>query len=395
MSKVNFKKKIIAEIVNVTLTSEMDMNTFSAVGDINNDGLVDVVIGGRNGKMVWLENRGENEEWDIHLIDKDLVGIECGGTVYDITGNGYPDVVVGSDVRRDEIFWWENPANEKGKWKKRLIAKTGNNQFHDIVFADVTNDGAMSIVFTNQQNGGTHLYRIPIPEDPTMSPWPGIEKIASKIAESIEPWQWNKEGLQPEEGLAIGDIDGDGKNEIVCGTHWFKYGGGKWYRHKYAKDYISTKVFIADVDGDGKNEIILSEGDACIYNKPQGGKLAWFKPSNEITGMWQEHLIDENLLDPHSLKAGDICGNSKVDIFVGEIGVADENRDYKGRKPCIFIYENDGKGNFIKHIVDEGTGIHDGFLVDLNNNGKLDIVGKPLHGKERWKVVAWYNKGAK
>ena len=79
--------------------------------------------------------------------------------------------------------------------------------------------------------------------------------------------------ILPEEGLAIADIDGDGRNEILAGTHWYKFADGRWEQHKYADDYITTLVAVGDIDGDGKPEIVLSEGDACIYGYPQGGKL--------------------------------------------------------------------------------------------------------------------------
>lgn len=29
------------------------------------------------------------------------------------------------------------------------------------------------------------------------------------------------------------------------------------------------------------------------------------------------------------------------------------------------------------------------------NRGVLDIVGKPLHGPEKWKLHTWYNDGVK
>ncbi len=42
------------------------------------------------------------------------------------------------------------------------------------------------------------------------------------------------------------------------------------------------------------------------------------------------------------------------------------------------IYENDGRGIFTRHIIDEGTGTHEAILVDLRQTGHLDILGKPL-----------------
>ncbi|MCX9079593.1 MAG: VCBS repeat-containing protein [Candidatus Methanoperedens sp.] len=382
MSELFYKKEVIGELINNTPPGEM--NLFCDVGDINKDGLLDVVVCARNGKLVWFENKGEGKTWKCHYIDE-VEAMERSGAVIDLTGNGYPDIIVGSDWRLDEIYWWENPGVSGGKWEKRLIVKTQNTKFHDIIIGDITGDGTRSLVFSNQHETTT-VYRIPLPEDPTVAPWPGLEIITDG---KIEKNPYIESGVQPEEGLAIGDIDGDGKNELVIGTHWCKYTGVKgneWEVHKFASDYITTKVAIGDIDGDGRNEIILSEGDPCIFNKKQGGKAGWFKVKDDIKELWEEHQIDENLLDPHSLQVGDLCGNGKCDILVGEVGVGGDKHQFVNRLPRIMIFENDGSGNFKKHIIDEGTGIHDAVLADIRSRGVLDIVGKPLVGPEMWNI---------
>lgn len=392
MSKLVFVKKVVGTVENPTPPGAM--NTFSTVGDINKDGKIDIVIGGRNGRMVWLENQGEGKPFAEHLIDE-ADRMECGGSTVDLTGNGLLDVINGGDSRSEEIYWWENPGKLGAKWTRRVIANTSNTQFHDTLVGDVMNTGKPALVFTNQHApGGTSIYVVPLPEDPTVSPWPGLQVVASGMT---EPNPYRESGIQPEEGLAIGDIDGDGKNELVNGTHWYKYDGrGSWECHKFATGYLSTKVAIGDVDGDGRNEIILSEGDPCVYGKTQGGKVSWFKPGPDITQMWEEHVVDDYLLDAHSLQLADLTGNGRLDMFVAEVGMADKQTDqYIKHEPRLMVYENDGKGNFTRHIIDEGTGTHEAVLVDMRNKGLLDIVGKPLHGDEKWNVHVWYNMSEK
>lgn len=386
MAKPVFIRKEIAQIVN------KGWNSLLLAGDLNNDGMVDLIVSGRDGRMVWLENKNNGTEWIEHYIDE-ADRMECGGSLYDVTGNGYLDLINGTEGQKDELFWWENPGEKGGPWRKRLILKTGNKQFHDTITGDVKGDGKNYLIAANQGRGTT-VYCIPFPEDPTVSPWPDYEIITTgkRLPNPYHPW--NPEGFQPDEGLAIGDLDGDGKNELVCGIYWYKYRDGKWEEHKFADDYYTTKIAVADINGDGRNEIILSEGDPCIYGMKRGGKLAWFKPGKDIYDMWEEHIIEQGLFDAHTLKLGDICSNGRLDILTGEVGEFDRKTDqYIIRQPRVLVYENDGKGNFTRHVIDEGTGTHESALVDLRGTGRLDIVGKPLHGPNKWSIIVWYNNG--
>ncbi|HET6485053.1 MAG TPA: VCBS repeat-containing protein [Spirochaetia bacterium] len=382
MAKPRYTKKVVGVLENPG--GPGPMNTLLVVGDVNSDGRPDIVLSGRNGNLAWFENRGQGKPWERHPID-DITNLECGGCLYDLMGKGRPDLINGSDYGSVDLLWWENPGAAGGKWVKRIVAPTGNRQFHDTLIGDVTGDGSLSLVFTNQHGrGGTWVYRVPLPQDPRQSPWPGLEVIVDGITE-VNPGR--PEGVQPEEGVAIGDVDGDGKNEVVAGTHWYKKVKGAWQRHKFASGYITTKIQIADIDGDGKNEIVLSEGDPCVYGRTRGGKAGWFKPKGDLTALWEEHVLEDNLLDAHSLRVADLCGNGRADILVGEVGFADHATDaYVGKQPQLLIFENTGKGEFTRHLIDEGTGCHDAWLADLYGRRVLDIVTRPLHGPEKWNL---------
>lgn len=377
-NEISFRKQIVGELVNKG--GGLPFNTTCNVADINQDGLQDIIICTRKGKMAWFENPGKGSwygKWPRHIIGS-LDQIEADSFMCDLTGNGYPDLIAGGDGNSNKLYWLENPGKPGMEWPVHLIHRSSHNKFHGVIVGDVVNDGHKSIVFWNQ--GNASLHQAPVSEDPEVSPWPGVRTIASDL----------KVNGIPEEGLAIADIDGDGKNELIAGTHWYKYieAEDNWEQYKFAEDYITTKVAVGDIDGDGQKEIVLSEGDACIYTKPWGGTLAWFKPGDDIKDLWEEHIIDDHLQDPHSLQLGDICNNGFLDIFVGEIGVKEK---YDEKKPRLLVYENDGKARFTSHVVDVGTGTHEAKLADFRNRGVLDIAGKPLHGKEKWNIHVWFN----
>jgi len=266
-----YERVVIGELDNSTACS---MNTLISVADLDADGRPDVFVSGRDGLMAWFRNPGEpGQAWTRQQIGE-VSCIECGGMAFDLDGDGLPDVLTGGDWRSDEVAWWRNPGHSGGRWERRVLFRTPGKQFHDIAVGDITGDGRVSVVFGNQ--GSASLFWAPIPEDPTVSPWPDVQRIADGLIE---------DGL-PEEGLCIADIDGDGRNEIVAGTRWFRYVGAPnvWEAHNFASGYVTTVIAVADVDGDGRPETVLSEGDPCIYGHPEGGKLGWFKPGTGHPG---------------------------------------------------------------------------------------------------------------
>jgi len=368
------------------------MNTFLAVGDVDGDGLPDIVVSGRAGRMVWLRNAGRRDGYELRRV-ADVECMECGGCLHDLTGDGRLDIVCGGDWRSDELWWWENPGPTGGPWRRRVVVKTGYPQFHDTLIATVGGDRTPSLLFTNQLGeGGARIGRVPLPADPTTEPWPGVEIIGQGKTEPFVDDAGDARS-QPEEGLAVGDVDGDGLNEIVAGTHWYRRSHeGVWESHQFARGYITTKVAVGDLNGDGRQEIVLSEGDPCIYGKGRGGKLSWFARPEDPTMPWEEHVLADGLLDAHSLALADLSGSGRLDVLCGEIGVAGPDDGYVGRPPRLMVFENLGGGKFAGHVIAEGIGAHDAVLADMLGRGKLDIVSRPLHGPRKWEVHVYFHE---
>ncbi|MEM9586784.1 MAG: FG-GAP repeat protein, partial [Planctomycetota bacterium] len=66
--------------------------------------------------------------------------------------------------------------------------------------------------------------------------------------------------LDANEGIAAGDVDGDGKTDLVAGRHWFR--GGDWAPRplRLIEDwngYVqSNGDYLWDVDQDGRLDVV-------------------------------------------------------------------------------------------------------------------------------------------
>ena len=87
------------------------------------------------------------------MIETNFLTIEAGGAVYDIDGDGDPDLVFGGDWQSNEVWWWENPYpnfDPAIPWKRHTIKKGAATQHHDQIFGDFLATGKPQLAFWNQ-----------------------------------------------------------------------------------------------------------------------------------------------------------------------------------------------------------------------------------------------------
>ncbi|OTA17921.1 hypothetical protein Xvie_00599 [Xenorhabdus vietnamensis] len=103
--------------------------------DINKDGLYDLFGYGLSlGEIYWYRN----PDWKKHLV-VDNIRMPVGGDYADVSGNGYPDIIVCYDLygpkgtlydanpTGGKIDWIENPGpefTESGRWERHYVGRT-------------------------------------------------------------------------------------------------------------------------------------------------------------------------------------------------------------------------------------------------------------------------------
>lgn len=331
------------------------------VGDLNDDQRADIVIGGSAGPLVWYEN----PEWTRHLIAKGGYD-SVSGAIADIDNDRDPDVVVGG------VLWYENPGSEglaTGKpWKPHPI---GTHRTHDVEAVDLDGDQRIDVIVRGQTGfGHNEGHRILIYKQRSPTFWQSLEISCP-------------EG----EGLEVVDMNQDARPDIVIGGHWYENPGAildtTWDTHVFASRWRHTdnKVAVADLNGDQRNDVVMTPAEY------KGGthRIAWFEaPPVGSEGDWEEHAVDESVETVvHALAVADTNNDGQADIITA--------RMHQGKPPQeVAVYVNRQRGrSWSKEVISE-TGSHNVIAVDIDGDGRPDIVGAN-HGGAYQPVELWRN----
>ena len=321
-----------------------------SAADVNQDGYADIV----SGRYCYL-NPGGTMQGVWTRIDFGM-NLDA-GLVVDVDNDKNPDIIA---LHLPDVYWLE--SEDKGiSWNIVQIARfPGPTHFNSqgLMITQIIPGGKPELIF----EGGDGMYCIEIPASPESGMWPTTH-ISGKGTHA--------------EGIGAGDIDGDGYIDLATGKGWLGVvwwknpgdGSGNWTNYEVGTvngDYVD-KLAVADINGDGRKDIIAAEE---LYPGIEPAGAFWFEQPENPTEEpalfnWKRHEITSGKFTLNNMNAMDMDRDGDIDVVVAE---------HKGDKRT-FVYENDGKGNFIEHLVGEGHEGHGGaFIFDLDNDGDYDIV---------------------
>jgi hypothetical protein len=183
------------------------------------------------------------------------------------------------------------------------------------------------------------------------------------------PGDWKREligdanqGVQ--HGIYIVDWDGDGRDEILTasfsGIHLYKFTrAGKWDRTEIAKGDTSPWP------KSGSSDVAVGKAGKQRYVTAiepwHGNQVAVYTQKGKA---WDRKVIDDSLVDGHTIYTGDFDGDGNDEIVAG----------FRGKGRSVFLYRFE-KGDWKKSVLDDGgMAAAACAIADFNEDGKPDVA---------------------
>ncbi len=291
--------------------------------DLDHDGSMDVVSSCEGQRQALLVHWGP--EPDQYMDPNAWQTEEIPGSVkrcrwmfaapMDVDQDGRVDLVAGGKGSGSQLGWWKVPvdARDLDAWKWHPLLPVG--WLMSLETVDMNGDGMLDLLFTDRKGDASGCYWLEYPG-------PDIKRLT-------KPWTKHVVGVTAREAMFLhrADLDEDGLEDVVVAVQPASIvicrrldgEGQRWSEREIAipDSYGGAKApAVADFDGDGQHEIAFST-EGARDGKMGVGRLV--HDGDPITGSWSAKTISGVDGVKHDLvETMDLDGDGDLDVLTCE-----------------------------------------------------------------------------
>ncbi|MDV3455896.1 VCBS repeat-containing protein [Sphingomonas sp. HF-S4] len=321
----------------------------------------------------------------------------------DVNGDGLPDLIIPcrgellsprlDRPANDQLTVYLNPGKQ-GAWVRRDFT-VGFGPYHSAI-GDLDGDGRPDLVVPNYQSNNEHDLSILYGAEDRKALFEPASSVALGSPDLVNEYSLDAKGdiRYPTPGLTsaiIADVNGDGRPDIVTVSYQSNVffvlindGGRRFRPVRYPQQAVPydqmlggpRDIAAADFDGDGTLDLAFSMYESNLVEMWKGDGKGGFSPWRRMPSFGRI---------PYHLKAGDLDADGRSDIVVGNRGTSDNVVVLRNR-PERFVYDGSFGTGTAKRGEVTADEIRDVQLSDLDGDGKLDLIAA---ARESGKLVFW------